>query len=159
MATKLNGVNSSCILFLLLITACSTSKRDHFRYRSARDSKLNQEQNYKKFIVDDFKDKVFCACLLEGYKDNKLGDSIFRLMAKKDLFMLSDDMDFKRDSVTKELGRMVIKNMPPPRVHTESDITGKNFIITSCLRYFDSRELDSIANDYFNKRRREEGRL
>lgn len=142
-----------------MLFSCSPYKRDSFEYRGNANNKLNDQQKDKKFYIDNFKDKVFCNCLMEGFKENKLGDSIFHLMAKKDLFTLSDDIDLKRDSLVKKLGIQVIKNMPPLSVYSEIDISDKNFVLSSCLRYFESRELDSTAIDYYKKRQKEEKKL
>ena len=50
----------------------------------------------------------------------------------------------------KTLGSSVIKKMPAPYINLdESDLKNKNFISMSCLNYYASRELDSIARKLY----------
>jgi hypothetical protein len=134
--------NAVTLTLCLLVLSCNTYKRDTFYFRS--DSKYKS----KSFWIDNFKDEVFYECLKEGYKN----DSIFKLMGKKDLFNSSEIYDLSELDSARVLGREIIKNMPPPFIHIDDkDITGMNFISASCLHYYASHELDSIAKRAYKK--------
>jgi len=128
--------NTIVLLIYLSIISCNTYKRDSFYFRN--HIKYKDET----FWIDNFKDEVFYACLREGYKN----DTIFKLIGKKDLFNISEINDFSEMDSARVLGRRIINKMPPPYIHIDDkDITGMNFISATCLHYYASRELDSIA--------------
>jgi hypothetical protein len=131
-----SGQNAVILTICLLVLSCNTYKRDKFYYRG-------QIKSSSMSWINNFKDEVFYECLKEGYKN----DSIFKLMSKKDLFNTSDGgMTLDDYNSIRILGRKIIKNMPPPYIHIDDeDISGMNFISASCLHYYASRELDSIA--------------
>lgn len=119
---------------LLFITSCAIHKRDNFQYRNSD----------KKVWINTFKCSVFYQCLKEGYKN----DTIFKLMAEKDLFNSYDAIDFPTIDKARELGKQIIVKLPNPDLKIdkgEENLKEKNFISYSCLNYFASRELDSIA--------------
>ena len=124
-------------ILLLILTSCKTYHGDKFYYRG--ELKSNE-----KFWINSFKYHVFYECLKEGYQN----DSIFKLMGKKDLFYPSDDINLSYPE--RALGKKIIENMPLPYIHIDDkDITGMNFISASCVQYYASRELDSIAKKYY----------
>ena len=131
-------------LYLLVLSlafiSCNTYKRDNFKYR-------NED---KKVWINTFKTEVFYECLKEGYKNV----SIFKLIAKKDLFNSYDAIDFTTVDFARELGKKIIVKMPMPFIKIdigEDEQKNKNFISYNCLNYFDSKELDSIANSEYVK--------
>ena len=128
------------LILPFIILSCSTQKRDKFEYR-------NED---KKVWINTFKTEVFYECLKEGYKN----DSIFKLMAKKDLFNSYDAIDFTTVDFARELGKKIIVKMPMPYIKIdigEDEQKNKNFISYNCLNYFASKELDSIANSEYVK--------
>lgn len=134
--------NVVILTICLLVLSCNSYKRDPFYFRS--DSKYKS----KSFWIDNFKDEVFYECLKEGYKN----DSIFKLMSKKDLFNSSEIYDFSEMDSARVLGRKIINKIPPPYIHLDDkDITGMNFISATCLHYYASKELDSIAKIAYKK--------
>lgn len=128
------------IIMSFIILSCSTQKRDKFKYR-------NED---KKVWINTFKSEVFYACLKEGYKN----DTIFKLMEKKDLFNSYDAIDFTTIDYARELGKHIIIKIPTPYIKIEVGneyLKNKNFISYSCLNYYASKELDSIANIEYEK--------
>lgn len=128
------------LIIPLIILSCSTYKRDKFIYR-------NED---KKVWINTFKSEVFYECLKEGYKN----DTIFKLMAKKDLFNSYDAIDFTTINYARELGKQVIIKIPTPHIKIEVGneyLKNKNFISYNCLNYYASKELDSIANIEYEK--------
>lgn len=93
----------------------------------------------KQFFIKQFKDGVFYKCLNEGYGET-LSLEIFKLMDKKDLFSPSDNPNLKLDSIQTSLAKKIFNNIPPPYLHVEDEkeLIGKNFIISTCLSYYDS---------------------
>jgi hypothetical protein len=120
----------------LIISSCSTYQRDKFSFR----------KEDKKCWVNTFKSEAFYQCLREGYQN----DTIFKLIAKKDLFNTYEGFELNLIDSAKTLGSSVIKKMPAPYINLdESDLKNKNFISMSCLNYYASRELDSIARKLY----------
>jgi hypothetical protein len=120
------------LMLMLLFISCSTYQRDKFSYR----------KEDKKYWINNFKSEVFYECLKEGYQN----DTIFKLIAKKDLFNTREYFEFNLIDSAKVLGKSIIKKMPSPYINLdEIDLKNKNFISMSCLNYYASRELDSIA--------------
>ncbi len=141
MEIKLKIMKKIIILSISLsILSCSTQKRDTFKYR-------NED---KKVWINTFKSEVFYECLKEGYKN----DTIFKLMAEKDLFNSYDAIDFTTIDYARELGKQIIIKIPTPYIKIEVGneyLKNKNFISYSCLNYYASKELDSIANIEYEK--------
>ena len=124
------------LLTSLIIFSCSTYQRDKFSYR----------KDDKKYWINNFKSEVFYECLKEGYQN----DTIFKLIAKKDLFNTREYFEFDLIDSAKVLGKSIIIKMPTPYINLdESDLKNKNFISMSCLNYYASRELDSIAKKLY----------
>ena len=120
------------LMQMLVLLSCSTYQRDKFSYR----------KDDKKYWINNFKSEVFYECLKEGYQN----DTIFKLIAKKDLFNTREYFEFDLIDSAKVFGKSIIIKMPTPYINLdESDLKNKNFISMSCLNYYASRELDSIA--------------
>lgn len=131
--------------FLLLIIcflnfSCKSYQRERFKYRGS-------STNEKTFWIEIFKDEMFYQCIKEGFKK----DSVFELMRKKDLFNSSEYVvNLKNAEIARDLGRKIIENLPPPFIKSDDkDISEMNFISASCLHYYASRELDSIAKSAY----------
>lgn len=132
--------NLYLLVLSLVFISCNTYKRDNFKYR-------NED---KKVWINTFKTEVFYECLKEGYEN----DSIFKLIAKKDLFNSYDAIDFTTIDFARELGKNIIVKMPKPYMKIdigEDDLKNKDFISYNCLNYFASKELDSIATSEYKK--------
>jgi hypothetical protein len=131
--------------YLIIITAfvtlsCSTYKRDKFQYRNVD----------KKVWINTFKSEVFYSCISEGVKN----DSLFKMIMKKDLLNIYDDYPIKIIDNARSLGKKIIAEMPKPYIKIDNDeehLKNKNFISYSCLNYYSSRELDSIAKKAYKE--------
>lgn len=120
------------ILISIVFFSCSTYQRDKFSYR----------KEDKNVWINTFKSEVFYQCLKEGYQN----DTIFKLMTKKDLFNTYEGFEFDVIDSAKILGSTIIKKMPAPYINLdEADLKNRNFISMTCLNYYASKELDSIA--------------
>lgn len=149
------------VVCLKLIQSCNPSyTREKFEYRSNRhlEKKNNIEEN---FFNRSFRDGFFYSCLSYGYRENKLNDSIFALMDKKDLFSPSDDPNPKTLKIQDSLAKVVIDKLPSPYLHIEDEnsIKGKNFIISTCLCYYESNELDSIAQKLYKEKVKQDKKI
>ena len=82
-------------------------------------------------------------------------------MESKDLFSPSDDFDPRADSIRTLLSKKVITHLPKPYLHVddEKELIGKNFIISTCLSYYESKELDSIAKKLYKEKVKEDRAL
>ena len=138
------------IFTLLSFLSCSVNERPQFKYRSDKNTKGNEQSFYNK----RFRDNVFYKCLQYGYGDS-LNLKIGKLMAQKDLFSQSDEpFTQKEESVQDSLAKKIIKNIPKPYilVEDENSIKDKNFIISTCLSYYESKELSiAIKKEYEEK--------
>lgn len=127
------------IIIVFVVVSCSTNKRTKFEYQLG--SKDNE-------WINNFKTEFFFTCLKKGYNN----DSIFKLISKKDFQYLYEPFAFQHDEID-ILATRVIKNIPKPiyphcddcSKKEEQEILKKNYICASCLNYYASRELDSIA--------------
>ncbi|MDR6922423.1 hypothetical protein [Chryseobacterium sp. 2987] len=82
-------------------------------------------------------------------------------MAQKDLFSPSDDPDSKINNIQDSLAKKIINNLPPVYLHVEdeSTIKGKNFIISTCLSYYESKELNSLAQKLYKEKVKHEKQI
>jgi hypothetical protein len=135
------------IIICFLTVSCKSYQHERFKYRGSNT-------NEKTFWIEIYKDEMFYQCIKEGYKN----DSIFKLMRKKDLFNSSEAVvNLKNAKIARALGIKIIKNLPPAFIKSDDeDISEKNFISASCLHYYASRELDSIAKSAYKEYLREE---
>ena len=141
----------------LFFLSCSVSKRPKFTYRSDKNRQKGNEQS---FYVKRFKDNVFYKCLQYGYGDS-LNLKIGKLMAQKDLFTLVDEPFIEENSIQDSLSKKIITNLPRPYIHVEDEnsIKGKNFIISTCLTYYESKELQIIAQKFYRKKAKQDKKL
>jgi hypothetical protein len=133
--------NMKKIFLLIIITtffSCNSYKRDKFYYR----------KDDKNGWINTFKAEVFYECLREGYQN----DTVFKIIAKKDLFNSYDGFEFNVIDSAKILGSSIIKKMPKPYINMDNeDLKERNFISMTCLNYYASKELDSIAKKAFKE--------
>lgn len=134
----------------LFFLSCSVSERPKFTYRS---DKKQQKGNDESFYTKRFRDNVFYKCLQYGYGDS-LNLKIGKLMAQKDLFTPFDEPFIEEVAIQDSLAKKIMTNLPPPYIHIEDEnsIKGKNFIVSTCLSYYESKELQIIAQKFYRKR-------
>lgn len=132
--------NIFLICVFLLLNSCKTNYlRQNFNY---------EEKKSKELWINSYKYEVFYGCIKEG-----LGNDSLRIILKdKDLFNKSLELEFNTIDNARQLGSYIVQNMPKPfiKFENENDLN-KNFISYNCLKYYASRELDSIANIEFIK--------
>ncbi|MEO8240617.1 MAG: hypothetical protein ABI576_21105 [Flavobacterium sp.] len=136
---------------LLVLYSCQTYKRTKFEYHFGK----NEDNKW----VNMYKTKFFFDCLRKGYKDDTFFDSI----SKKDLLFPYEPILFEYGKID-TLATKVTTNMPKPIYPHCDDCTEteekenlkKNYICASCLNYYASRELDSIAKEAYKKHLKEE---
>lgn len=82
-------------------------------------------------------------------------------MAEKDLFSPYDEPFMpQEESMQDSLAKRIISNMPTPYIHLEDEkIEGKNFIISSCLNYYESNELNTIIKKLYKQKVKEDKKL
>lgn len=98
--------------------------------------------------INSYKYEVFCGCIREGIGN----DSLRIILAKKDLFRPNMNMDFGTIEDARSLGKQLVQKLPTPFIKVdlgEESLRNKNFISYSCLTYYASRELDSIAREAY----------
>jgi len=101
------------------------------------------------YWIRTYKQQVFYSCLTQNFKN----DSVFVLMGKEDFVSNpSDIIPFsfwkKIDSVGKNAIRYMKKN---EFISDNPEDRKLNFISGTCLNYYTSKELDSIAKCEFKK--------
>ncbi|MEO8515925.1 MAG: hypothetical protein ABI426_04230 [Flavobacterium sp.] len=80
-------------------------------------------------------------------------DTIFKLIDKKDFFDFNEDVNMNNRATASTLGKNIIKNLPKAIIPKCDDCSEKQkaedalkkYISSNCLKYYASRELDSIA--------------
>ena len=78
----------------------------------------------------------------------------FKIIKKKDLLNIYDGYPIKNIDSARSLGKKVIAEIPRPFIKIDNDeeyLKNKNFISYSCLNYYASRELDSIAKKAYKE--------
>nr|WP_315247538.1 hypothetical protein [uncultured Flavobacterium sp.] len=133
---------TAIILGFLLFTLCSCNsyKRSKFEYR-------NTDSNV---WINTFKSEVFYSCIKEGLKN----DSLYKILQKKDLLNMYEGYDMEAIDSARNIGQTIIIKMPKAYIKIDDDqkdLVNKNFISYSCLNYYASRELDSIAKQAYKK--------
>lgn len=128
------------LLVVFLVFSCNVYKRDKFSYDYGRNTWINT-----------YKAEVFYACIKEGFNN----DSIIKLMSKKDYLNPYDEFYFSEIDSARILGKKIILNMPKVMQRHCDDCKGneaiKNYVSINCLKYYASRELDSIAKAQYKK--------
>ncbi|MDR3024308.1 hypothetical protein [Chryseobacterium sp.] len=142
---------------IIVLISCNAYKRNNFEYRGYE--KVNKDSD-KRFFTKQFKDDIFYKCLKYGYGES-LNFQIGQLMAQKDLFSPSDDHDSKLKKIQDSLAQNIINNLPPVYLHleNENEIKGKNFIISTCLTYYESKELNSFAQKLYREKTKNEKKI
>lgn len=140
----------SCLAFL---SCCKIPNQEYF----GDDFSNREGSEYGKVSnswITAYKDNVFYSCIREGYKN----DTIWLLMDKEDWFNTYDAIDFADIDTAIVIGKKIIRDLPKEiyfnseeffNEHDESK--HKNYISSTCLHYYISRELDSIAKEAFKK--------
>jgi hypothetical protein len=126
------------IITITTLFSCNTFKRERFKYI----------QEEKQSWINSYKYEAFYGCINEGLKN----DSLKIILSNKDLFAPNLNIDFFTIDQARELGRDIAKNIPKPFIKIdkgEEKLASKKFISFSCLNYFASRELDSIAKNQY----------
>lgn len=154
----MKNINALVPIFIFLFfLSCSVNERPHFEYRSDKSKINNAESVYNK----RYRDNVFYKCLRYGYGDS-LNFKIGKLMTQKDLFSPSDEpFTQKEESIQDSLAKRIMANIPAPYIHVEdeSSLDGKNFIISSCLSYYESKELNAIVKKSYKEKIKENKKI
>jgi hypothetical protein len=80
------------------------------------------------------------------------------MISKKDAFNPYDGISKQALDKAANVGIRLIRNMPPP-IMCEGCTTGMNYYMANALHYYNSYELDSIANAEYKKHLQEDKRL
>lgn len=133
MGTKLN-----IIIFLLILTSCSSSK-----------SFKDEEKSW----IDTYKASVFWSCFRESYTN----DTLINIIGNKDFIFQNEIIaDWNILDDTENLGKKTAKNIKKPNVYpkfeegNKDEFYKKNYFLKNCLDYFSSKELDLIARKAYN---------
>lgn len=141
----MKNVILNLLICSLLISSCSTFKRNKFEYH------LGSQKNE---WINNYKTEFFFECIKKGYKN----DTIFKLISKKDLLYIYEPFALQHSQIDK-LATNLIDNLPKPiyphcddcNTKEEQEEILKNYICASCLNYYASRELDSIAKSNYKR--------
>lgn len=133
------------LLVIIVLTSCSSYKRTKFEYQ------LGSNKNE---WINNFKTEFFFTCIKKAYKN----DTIFNLISKKDFQYHYEPFAYQHDKID-TLANRIIEKMPKPIYphcddcdeKQEKEDAQKNYFCASCLNYYASRELDSIAKNEYKK--------
>jgi hypothetical protein len=149
MDTKLI-IKITTLLLLITVLSCTSIKGtdkvntyygDNFFYPGSSKGK-RISINY---WVISYKRSAFYQCLFQGYKN----DSIYKLAKKEDLFFETIIPIDKWDKIRAD-SKKIADNMPVVESHYDDELgKKKKYISATCLCYFASRELDSIAKEEY----------
>ncbi|MBG6060862.1 hypothetical protein IWX83_000636 [Flavobacterium sp. CG_9.1] len=137
---------------ILTIFSCSSIKGstdldtyygDAFFYPAYSKNKPSPKNGW----IIEYKEKAFFDCLFQGYKN----DSIFRLIQKENLFINADNIPMSLWPKIKSDSKKIIQNLPAAEYYNDETDKHKKYILQTCLCYFGSRELDSIAKKAYQK--------
>lgn len=118
------------MIVLFVISGCSKGLYPHFEYNNSANP-----------WIDAFKDRVFFSALREAYQSDTM---ILKLIEKKDALNPYDGLSLVEMQKAEEIGKDLIKNMPPP-VMCESCTPGMNYYMATSLHYYKSKSLHSKA--------------
>lgn len=138
----------------LLVFSCASNERPEFRYRIDNEQKANQ----KEFYAKRFRDATFYKCLHYGYGE-EANVKLIKIMSEKDLFTPAEEPFFTEDFIQDSLVKQILSNLPPVYNAKESKIKDKNFIISTCLSFYESKELNKIAQKYYKINLKEDKKL
>ena len=136
------------VISCFIMTSCSTTyTREKFSYVYI---------NEKNAWIESYKYKVFYSCFKEGMQN----DTILKMIDKKDFFDINDDAIDVRDlDKASALGKKIIKNLPRAIIQKCDECTEKEqkenllkkYISSNCVKYYASKELDSIAKKAYKE--------
>lgn len=136
-------------IFLIIIYSCKSTNglKSHEYYGGKFSSQIDTVVENDVWI-QSFKKEVFFECLKKGYKN----DSIFKLIQKEDLFCTYENMlfnDIKRaryfgDSISKKIKSSIYQ-------YDDVIMNNKRYVICTCLDFYTSRDLDSIAKEEYER--------
>lgn len=149
MDTKL--IKRTIVIFFLtvLFFSCTSIKGtkklntyygDSFHYPGSQKIKLGPRNGW----VDDYKQNSFYQCLSQGYKN----DSIFKLIHKEDIFNESI-VPMSLWPKARMDSKKIIDGLPETDYYNDETDKQKRHTLETCLCYFSSRELDSIAKEEY----------
>ncbi|TRW26667.1 hypothetical protein FMM05_04625 [Flavobacterium zepuense] len=125
------------IILIITLTGCASRK-------------INDTHILTNDWTDAYKTHVFCGCITEGYSD-----TIIRQIRKKDPIVVYDELTPIVLDRAYLLGKKVVGDLPQVVLPFEDEDgktnVKKKFILSACLKYYSSLELDSIANAEYKK--------
>lgn len=130
---------------ILTIFSCSSIKGskelniyygDAFFYPGYSKNKPSPKNGW----VIEYKQSSFYYCLSQGYKN----DMIFKLIHKEDIF-LESQVPMSLWPTVRMDSKKIIDNLPATEYYNDETDKNKRHILETCLCYFASRELDSVA--------------
>jgi len=124
----------------ILSISCNTYKRESFTYN----------ENEKQLWINSYKYEAFYGCINQGLEN----DSLKIILKRKDLFNPNLNLEFSTIDLARESGKNIILQLPKPYIKIdagEENLKNKNYISYTCLKYYASRELDSIAQEEYKK--------
>lgn len=119
----------ACLIILLLFSCSQEKHLSHFDYYKSETP-----------WIDAFKDQAFFSCLKESHPE----DTLWKILESRDLFNPYDGLDLKNLKIAQKLGDSIARNIPTA-TYCEGCKSYQNYYIATCLHYYKSRELDSIA--------------
>lgn len=122
------------LLVITILVSCGKAPSEKFNYNLSDNP-----------WIDAYKDHAFFACIHESY-----GDSIYKIIENKDAFNPFDGLTLDALQSAKYNGSKISKNMPRPAM-CEDCKEGENYYMATCLHYYNSKELDSIAKAEYKK--------
>lgn len=124
------------ILLLVVLYSCNSAK-DHIRLKNT-----TWDRRYTK---QDFKDYVFCECLLAGLGDESIREKFE--MTDKTFYSPVHAVLF--DSISKVIVKPVILSMKVDSAESVGRVSEatehKKNVFGNCMNFYKSKELDSIA--------------
>lgn len=142
------------LLNFIIIFGCSIKKQEQEYWGDSfrKEIKPFEYGATNNSWITAYKDEVFYSCIREGYKN----DSIWLLMSKEDWFNPYDGIDLADIDTAIVIGKKIIQDLPKETYfnseeffYEKDESKHKNYISATCLHYYISRELDSIAKEAF----------
>lgn len=119
------------ILLLFILTSCRTTIVS------------STEESY---WVNDFKQQAFFNCIKCSY-----GDSIFKYISKKELFSSYEELSFENINLANMIGQEHCNAISEVAYKFDDFKEGQNYYLSHCLKLFNSKSLDSIAQSEYKK--------
>lgn len=130
------------LLYISIFTLCSCTSSNQFVYHFEKDSWIKSYKTY-----------AFYGCFRESYRN----DTIIEMIGEKD-FINQSEIIANWDIIERanNLGANIAKNIPKPiypkfEEGNKEKFYKKNYYLVSCLNYYASKELDSIAKVEYKK--------